>query len=324
MLSSLANLADRNFIIGYLLPVVFAVLASLLLLRDLPAFAPVWDSIVDVDKFASLTLLTIGIWGAASLLFSMSVQVHRLFEGYAGPLKAERWRRIQLAQFEKARNELKQLREAAKGDASFPSTAGARYLRALWMFRQRFPSRPEFVLPTRFGNVVRAFETYPYELYGADSVAVWPRLTAVVPDTCQARIEAAKAEVDCFLNASLLATLVALFCAVRGVLTLSDHYWNDADISWSFLYGGMFAVLLAVFAYKAAVIRARSWGVLVASAFDLYLPALAALLGHAVPDSLQERREFWAAFNEMFLYYEIVDPKRWPVVTAPAKEREPH
>lgn len=321
MLSSLANLADRNFIIGYLLPVLFAVLASLLLLRDLPAFAPIWESIVNVDKFASLTLLTIGIWGAASLLFSMSAQVHRLFEGYAGPLKTQRRQRAQIARFEKAKRDLQQQRSAAEADSD-SSVAAARYLRGLWIFRQSFPSDAGLVLPTRFGNVVRAFETYPYELYGADSVAVWPRLAAVVPDACQIRIEAAKAEVDCFLNASLLATFVALLCAVRGVLTLGDHYWNDADISWSFLYGGMFAVLLAAFAYEAAVIRARSWGVLVASAFDLYLPALAALLGHAVPDQPQERCEFWHAFNQMFLYNQPVDPQRWPVAAAPAKRRE--
>jgi hypothetical protein len=51
---------------------------------------------------------------------------------------------------------------------------------------------------------------------------------------------------------------------------------------------------------------------LVKSAFDLYLPSLARTLGYKLPRTQKKRRKFWNAVSSMTLYFEPMDPTRYP------------
>jgi hypothetical protein len=246
-------------------------------------------------------------------------------EGYWGPLK---WIRVfknnQLAAYDadqKNQADLKKVSDdtyAAEKLAEKSGTATDEYRQAkkasdaaweaYWNAvrdaRLAFPRERKHVLPTRFGNILRAFETYSYDVYGIDSIPGWLRLSGVIPEDFQKLIANARAEVDFFLNNCLLLSAI-------GVVTLIATVWSvmglwlplaapDFHISW--LLAGEVAPVLAVACYHMAVSRAPAWGNLVRSAFDLYLPNLAKQMGYALPATLGEQTRFWKKIDDMFLY----------------------
>jgi hypothetical protein len=204
----------------------------------------------------------------------------------------------------------------------------------LWLTRnQTLPHEARDVLPTRFGNAIRAFETYPYKVYGVDSIPAWLRLQGVVPKDFVSTINDARAQVDFFLNVLTLALLIGAAAAARLIYnaymveycTHNDlsaiaycvrHDWNHV-FRWEFCIWIGLAIMLARGCYELAIDRAIAWGDLVRSAFDLYLPMLAGQLGYILPDNNEDRKLFWDAVNSLFLY-NIPIPDSWPRISAEA------
>jgi hypothetical protein len=83
--------------------------------------------------------------------------------------------------------------------------------------------------------------------------------------------------------------------------------------SWGFATAGVIGLVVCRLAYEGALERARAWGELVKSAFDLYLPDLANKIGYELPRTACERRRFWDAVNSSFLYQEPMTPEMWQV-----------
>jgi hypothetical protein len=82
--------------------------------------------------------------------------------------------------------------------------------------------------------------------------------------------------------------------------------------AWLYLVPIVVALIIAVAMYEGAIARAQSWGGLVKSVFDLYLPALAKQLGYRLPEKGDDRQRFWDAVNSMFLYLEPIVLEEWP------------
>jgi hypothetical protein len=166
--------------------------------------------------------------------------------------------------------------------------------------RGKFPAE-QFLLPTQFGNRLRAFETYSYEVYGADAIPIWPRLSSVMPASCKTEIETARSQVNFFLNLSALSWLLAIisFGRLACSLLFFRALPTDSRLDFAVL---LFAVLAALIAYYVAVAEIDQWGETVRSAFDCYLPALAVQLGYDLPKTEAERWKFWQSFTKLFLY----------------------
>jgi len=168
------------------------------------------------------------------------------------------------------------------------------------------------VLPTEFGNVVRACEAYSLQVYGVDCIPAWLRLSAVVPQSFQDTINSARAEVDFFVNLCLLSIALAVLSAACLLISpLFVHLELDAAVVRRAV--AVVAGSVAGFAaYRFAIMRAHAWGAVVRSAFDLYLPDLAKQLGYELPRTKKARREFWSDINDMLLDETPVEPARWP------------
>ena len=308
MTSTLATLGDRNFIIAFLLPVSVAALAFLGVFHDLPHVGGWWEVIKQADKFASLTLLVLALWGAAVLLSVFNITLFRILEGYTGLFAWDCFKERGPAMREQARAKL----TALKADAD-KEGAGSRAFRAYMLarrdFQNSYPALPALTLPTRFGNVVRACETYSLTVYGIDCIPSWLRLAGVIPAPFQSAIDSARAEVDFFVSMTFLALAFALVCA--GSLLTIPYFVFDPGVVRKLI--ALPVALFVMFAsYEAAIYRARAWGEFVRSAFDLYLPALAKQLGYALPAGKDGRKAFWGDFNAMFLDKVPIEPRNWP------------
>ena len=164
MFASLPKLADKAFVIGFLLPTLIASMTFLYLFDDVEPFKSTYSHALAIKEFSDLAIAAIAIWAAATLLMILNEWQYRFLEGYLGPFNRESWRVKMQMQMLKKREELS--RDA--GILRDPNASDEEKLEHLAKRRrvfQRFPIKPELVLPTRFGNVVRAFETYPYDIY---------------------------------------------------------------------------------------------------------------------------------------------------------------
>ena len=273
MFATLSNLVDRNFVLAFVLPTLIGSVCVLLLLGDILPPALQVTALTTTDDFAKLTTLVLILWSLAVLLSVFSNPIYQLLEGYWGPLRTagrlcakQRAFDTVLAGIERTQDRLTR-NEAVR------------------RFRANWPPRRDLVLPTRFGNVIRAFENYANTVYGPDGIATWPRLFGVLPVSLTDAIEAARAQVSFFVNLCLMASVVAAVALTRGGIDLA--HWAQITSQWDQLpRTNLIVAALSLIAtralYEAAIAQAYGWGSLVMAAFDLYLPALAKQLGYEI------------------------------------------
>jgi hypothetical protein len=93
-------------------------------------------------------------------------------------------------------------------------------------------SQPYVAHPTRLGNILESFETYPDVKYGLDSVFYWYRLWVVLDKDLREEIDSSQSVVDSSVYISFVlyvSTLVMLIYASIGYGPQFDHlHWLSA------------------------------------------------------------------------------------------------
>src|SRR5262249_9730253 len=126
------------------------------------------------------------------------------------------------------------------------------------------------------------------------------------------QIQDVRTQVDCLINCCLFSGLIALLGVYRAICS---GEWHNIDLKG---FTGAYALLSSLervgivwiigssvaawMFYRWAVACVPAWGALVMSAFDCYLPALAAQLGFEVPSTEPMRRQFWITFSQQLIY----------------------
>jgi hypothetical protein len=315
MLSAISTLASRTFIIGFFLPTVLGVSTAMFLLGD-PA--QVVDLLKDAkDQTASLLLLVGCIWLLSILLTIINQVIYRCLEGYYPPLS---WRTRTKDRFgeyiEKLRAEARAL--DAKIDTGDPQSEDARRHDRILLEIASMPPAADKMLPTRFGNAIRAFELYPNEVYGADGVSLWLHAASVAPSPLLETVADARAVVDFMVNCALFSLSIALALIAQASYQLQYRpivaalRANDSKefinlIHWSSLGLSLAAMVSAYLFYLAAVALIPAWGQAVKACFDIGLPELAKKLGFELPSTESERQKFWLEFSQTVAYRTRLD-----------------
>lgn len=347
MLSSLPKLADKAFILGFFMPVLLFLVGVLALFSDTKPLADLLAKAGGEGGVEKLSYAVLLVWSIAVLMMLANHTLFRLLEGYLPPISCWSWLRAreqrryealrkreetQLAEGRalRARYDLAQLLEDHDRVAALePVLAKARIAHdsTLIELNVGFPSNPQWLMPTRFGNALRAFETYSTAVYGADGVPIWLRLASVVPSAYQAAMEDARAQVNFLVNIVYFSLLLAVLSACRAVweirwpgLTMSTPF---IDLAWMFGHArpAFFLpvpafVLLAWGAYGFSVSRVQAWGELVRSAFDCYLPDLAKRLGYDLPKKRDDQVRFWEDVSRRAIYGTPFKPEDWSQASA--------
>jgi hypothetical protein len=294
MLSGVSKLAEKPFVIGFLLPaMIFTVVALNLFKPD--SLSGLLDQLHTGNPLADLTFLAVGVWILSMVLLLFTTDIYQVLEGYLPPMSWFRW----CVSYHQSR--FKRLHDRIKALEDGQRDADADELRIKCL--AEYPSKSGWILPTAFGNMLRSFETYSYDVYHADGVALWPRLATVVPKDFAAQVESARSQVDALVN----------FCAlgwVMAALAVSDvvvQGWQTRYHPWpastqSLLLVAALSLVASWLFYRWAVHALGGWGEAVKSAFDCYLPALAQQLGYQLPPDEKARREFWENMNIRLAY----------------------
>lgn len=328
MLSTLPKLADRTFVLGFFLPTLLFAIASLVLFSHVGNIGN-WLQGLTAKDLTSGAYLLLAVWVGALLLLILNHWWYRVLEGYTLPeciqscllpRKQERLRKL-LA-------EIRQLHDRYQFERErFPSELLDRYMKLQEERTTWLPPNESDVLATDFGNAIRAFESYPREVYGADSVALWMHLSMVMPKEVSEGIDQSRTHVDFLINCMFFSLLFAALAVGRCLYTapwlhvLEFGYFLE-KIQYSWLSWTAIGLVLAWAFYRWAVYQVPDWGAAVDAAFDCYLPKLAQQLGYELPLTADEQQEFWTTFSQQNIYRRdpdgdpLFDVQRWKKAAA--------
>lgn len=307
MFGELPKLFDRNFAVGFFLPVaVFIALSGLILSQY--GFAPQVESFLNISLLVGTTVLGILSWVGGIVLLAINRDLYRLLEGYGSLNPLKPLTRLEVRRYRRLASRLNQLNNAFKAmkkdSIDFPPALRTERRTIMRRLAEEFPDKEEFILPTPFGNVLRAFEVYPRVMYGMESIDNWGRLLSVVPKEYMDLLDTARSQVDFWVNMGLVFVLLQI------------EYIALAFITWTPLQEWVVLLLIALGAIAPlrATSTAKQWGVLVKSAFDVYRSKLIEPLGLSFPASREEEQKVWTGFSQAIIYRL---PKSLPALKKP-------
>jgi hypothetical protein len=281
----LTGILSRYFIVGFYVPsfVVLLLYAESVRATWLPA---VYGELDDGTQIIVIGAVAVVVGLALS---GLHYPLLRAYEGY--PIY--RWRAHPLGRplydlmTRRKRKAFEELERRVTSPEQSPerSAAGDRLDKV-------FPLREDLILPTRFGNAVRAMESHSYRRYGLDGVAVWPRLERLLsPEERELHVNA-----EC--NLAFFVNLSAGSATLGGALLL------DAVIpgGGGGVLGGLIALALAACFYAAAVGAAKRWGTEVRSSIDIHRLGLYDSLGIPHPTTEAEERTVARHINRLLIY----------------------
>lgn len=307
MFGDLSKLLDRDFAVGFVLPaaIFFAASDALWRLQDKSLAARLGVD-AEANPWLGVTLVVLVVWLAALFLLSTNRVLVRLKEGYGwnvrwNPLTwYQGWR---LARLEKqiARLDAERLHaKSARKEAGLSVPRADRFseakkskLKAKLVRRvRRYPDQRLFLLPTAFGNTIRAFEVYSRVMYGAEATELWDRLLTVVPKDYRELVDSARSQVDFWVNVWAVSVALLIECIVleRGMATEVPPW----------VYGVLVGAL--VLASDLSRRTGELWGNRVRACFDVYLPELGKKMQLPRAETRQEERGLWEKTSSAMVY----------------------
>ncbi|MFL5386002.1 MAG: hypothetical protein ACJ8GN_26085 [Longimicrobiaceae bacterium] len=291
LLSAISGQFTRALIFGALFPAAIFVLLWMLFVSPLlpPGLAipaphllgKEWDAL-------SVTFVTLVVTG---LLYVLDIPLMQLYEGYPWQKSMlGRWRtRVQVERMRAERRRAAVIFELTEKEG----TAGRNRLLDEWTRTRRelpmdWPDRDDLVLPTRLGNVMRAFERYPSVQYEIDAIYFWPRMMGVIEPDYASALDAARTSFVFLLNLSFVTGTLAVVILLTGLAYLPP------GLAVRVFLPAAVAAFLSVWFYGRMIEGAKAWGEMVKGAFDLYRGKLLEKMGYSQkPRTRDEERALW-------------------------------
>jgi hypothetical protein len=338
MVADISKSLGKDFLIGSFVPASLLVGTNVLYARW-KLLPPEWFRDWTVVESKSVAILS-AMFGAALGLSMLRTFIYRSFEGYERQslvvggavvwlvgFAGQFWIRTQelqwaaeccrwgggvagvigLVQYATLRHHRRKHEELMRQK---PSGVGR------YRFARRYPEDPSQVLATSFGNVLRAFEEYPWRLYGIDPISTWPRLVSVLPDGYLGQIADSKMVVTFFLNVCVVG--LSLVCETALVSPSGDlEKWFGAALGWA---------AIAAVAYQSSKWAAGVWGEYFRGAFDLYRLDLLRRMCLELPTgpmSGPQEQEVWQRVQLITFFAEESPELRVVVKESPVRQPEP-
>jgi hypothetical protein len=292
-LSDVAGILSRYFVVGFFIPTFFGLVA--IWQSASPAFIPdAFDR--HYEGATAVAILAAGALPTGLVLLGLEIPIIRFLEGYylqrnwllASVFYYITWPVYQLLRYLQLRTFRKLSAQAEQeGDANLSDLAA-------WKLNVYFPPNAESLMPTRFGNAVRAFEYHGETRWGLDGVANWPRIAPLLSEPERESHGDAQTAVAFFVNSCIAAAGVG--CALMGDW-IAFRESSPSQLWWlcAFLVGYLF--------YRGAVEAATRWGNEVRASIDLHRLEMYEKVGLRVPSTVEDEKRVAGALNLAASYY---------------------
>jgi hypothetical protein len=309
MLSTLPKLADKTFIVGFFLPALLFAAAGLVMFSDFPFVREFFKAALGMEATWRFVFLLLGLWSLSVLMSLINHYQYQVLEGYRWPIRNFNiLRRRERNRFDTWYEPYQKLSDdwaaARREKNTYPTDLQRKHDELRKLLVRDFPEDQNFLLPTRFGNAIRAFETYSQRVYGADAIPLWLHLSSVIPKEFRAALDDARAEVNFLVNICYFAGLISLVALFRVLAHGAIVGLPFLDLkTLAFISIAIGATCICRMSYNFSIQRIYAWGDLVKAAFDCFLPALAERLGYELPESTAEQRAFWVDVSRRAIFH---------------------
>lgn len=308
MFGKLPEFFDRSFAVAYFLPFSAFLSANIGILREFGYFHNVLtitavnqvsntsNTNVQLNILIGTTVLGLISWFGGIILLATNRDIIRLLEGYGqfNPLRTLSF--IEKAKFRSMKSTILKLDQEylkyIKSGETFPLEKIHKRNELMQKSVQRFPDQERWLLPTSFGNTIRAFEVYPRVMYGLDSIPGWSRLLSVIPEDYRSLIDDSKVNVDFWVN----------ICFLSIIFILEYFYLSISAGQANLIWVPFMAIFVVILSYVRAESSSVEWGDMVKSAFDVYLPDLGKKLSFEESSSTLDANSLWSKFSQAIIY----------------------
>lgn len=181
-----------------------------------------------------------------------------------------------------------------------------------------FPPDRNEIMPTPFGNMLKAAEFYSSDRYHLDSVIFWPSLIHAIEPSYNVRIQETRNQLSFVINTSLLSIVFGLFCWIAVLyqaglcillenevasplyfieINLAPHVYVERMVIY-FLVGTA-SFVTAVILYRASLVSVGEFGGMIRSSYDLFRFDLLRALHLPLPDNSQQERILWLRIGDL-------------------------
>ncbi|NWG06098.1 MAG: hypothetical protein HXY35_05335 [Chloroflexi bacterium] len=313
----------NNFIVASMVPSLAFVIACLMAFDPGLAILTMFKGMGDTARLIALGVLVFILTVIIGFtLTALNTFLLKMLEGYVIPPpvrflynKSHRIHRQKAFNQRRHRDILKskvrELEKFAGGDSLREAELdelGDRYYKAAADYGLAYPEDQADVMPSRFGNALKAAENYPGERYGFDGVQFWPRLVHVIPIEYKMTIDGVRNELSFLVNMSILSMTFSFCCvlavffsmwAVPGAGTSPSVYLDFLWVVFKFLSLAALGFAGGFFFYNASIFSVGSFGLVIRSAFDLFRLDLMKKLGLERPKDSAEEFDKWQNLNEL-------------------------
>jgi hypothetical protein len=325
ILSSISGQFSKSLLLGAVLPVgIFVLLAMILVTPLLPTCWWFWEPLKELGTEWNIIVLVCVVLVSSFVLYALNAPLIRVYEGY--PWKSSWIGRWFTSGFKKEFNSLtarkqgmrqllRYMRKNGEGNSPSYNSILASWNNTERLLHTEFPRSEQTIFPTRLGNIIRSFEDYPRRQYGMDSVVLWPRLVAVADTSFVAGVSDARTSFNFMVNGSALSTLMAAAITFFGLFYAIPLSSVRSTVVWALQIIAF--LMLARLCYVGAISRAKWWGAMFRSMFDVYRWDLLKQLGYNVmPATQTEEQQLWTKISQQMIYG--FDPESRPTEYAPA------
>lgn len=178
--------------------------------------------------------------------------------------------------------------------------------------QSNFPFKEDDILPTKFGNILKASEAYPRERYNIDGVPLWTRLINVIPDRYMSFLDQKNNQLSFLLNCSVLSASFSVLCLVAAIYQFvlgqfaytqspSPIYFVEIDrgvevyAQRAILYAIILvlSLFMAYLFHRASLFIVGEYGDMIRSTYDLFRFDLLVQLKRKPPKTIEQERFVW-------------------------------
>lgn len=296
----------RNFLVASMIPSLAFFTITMLSLQPV---LPDWLKDILGSEFNPLgesglllVLLTV-ILGFT--LTSLNTFVYKVFEGYVLIWRLPSLRKSEIKRSRQLRNtqsriakKLSRLESAVLSERAERKREDliATQNALLAKYDLAFPPTEDEILPTKFGNILKAAETYPMSRYRIDSVPLWPRLIHVMPGSYYIKVDEISNQLSFLMNCTILTAIYALVSLGISLYYSFESAWlltKSPEKIWGYFGLFILALSISIIFLRASELVVLEYGYLIRSSFDLFRRALLKQLDLAPPPTLEEEQSLW-------------------------------
>lgn len=293
--ASTKELGLRFILIGILPSTVLFLLILALFWSGAPAEAPNFSlflkKITGLEAKESV-LLIIAILVFSLILQPLQLSFVRMLEGYWGGSRlGEALSKKGIALHKRRRQKLEAATRTSQDETTITQTERSHMAMATSRLLRFYPAEKR-LLPTAFGNILRAAEDRAGKRYGLDAVLIWSRLYLLLPENLKSILADQRNQIDLAVR----FCFVFLLTTVISTIFLFKHCW------WLFVPAS--TLLLAWLSYRSAIAAALAYGEGIQAAFDLHRFDLLKALHLPLPSDIVSEKEINSKLSD-FLRQDI-------------------